>query len=221
MPLDGGAVQNVENPIQEIANNAVHTVDFLELARSLPHPTIANKNRERDQGLSLETHRLGLEQFGQNREKDHRSGVVKCCDALCFFRRNAQQEAFRKVSRQKVLCKRGTEAFGPVDAHSLVPGDLIRINLGDKIPADCRVAKVDDKTAFQVDQSSLTGEPRPVTKTAGISNAPSHGTAFNGTSLNIEANNLVFFGSCVVEGAAELLVIKTGEASLLGSLARC
>lgn len=232
MPLDGGAVQNVENvenPIQVIADNAVHTVDFLELARSLPHPTIADKNRKRDQGLSLETHRLGLEQFGQNALSfDNRSGVVKCCHALFFRRRHErirqrEQEAGYKIP-PIVWCKRGTEAFTKVDGHSLVPGDFIRVQMGDKIPADCRVAKVlthDDwstyclegNDAFQVDQSSLTGEHEYTTKTGGTSNAQSHGT-----SLNLEANNLVFLGTICCQGAAELLVIKTGEASLVGAL---
>src|SRR5438128_9467168 len=51
-----------------------------------------------------------------------------------------------------------------VDARTLVPGDIIRLYLGDVIPADCKLIQGD---YISVDQSALTGESLPVTKKTG------------------------------------------------------
>src|SRR5881396_2986934 len=51
-----------------------------------------------------------------------------------------------------------------VDARTLVPGDVIRLYLGDVVPADCKLIEGD---YISIDQSALTGESLPVTKTSG------------------------------------------------------
>ncbi len=51
-----------------------------------------------------------------------------------------------------------------VDARTLVPGDLIRLYLGDVVPADCKLIQGD---YISIDQSALTGESLPVTKKSG------------------------------------------------------
>src|SRR6266481_5114753 len=51
-----------------------------------------------------------------------------------------------------------------IDARTLVPGDIIRLYLGDVVPADCQLVQGD---YISVDQSALTGESLPVTKKSG------------------------------------------------------
>ncbi|GKV50368.1 hypothetical protein SLEP1_g57075 [Rubroshorea leprosula] len=78
------------------------------------------------------------------------------------------------------------------DAAILVPGDIITIKLGDIIPADARLLEGDP---LKIDQSALTGESLPVTK------SPS---------------DEVFSGSICKQGEIEAVVIATGVHSFLG-----
>ena len=91
-----------------------------------------------------------------------------------------------------------------INAEELVPGDIVRLRLGEKIPADCRIISCDD---LQVNTSQLTGESAPVTCTV------------NYTNLNfMESANLIFYSSMVVQGAGEAIVINIGDATVLGQV---
>lgn len=50
-----------------------------------------------------------------------------------------------------------------INAIELVPGDIITISVGDKIPADCRVIGI-NSSSFRIDQAILTGESQSVSK---------------------------------------------------------
>ena len=80
-------------------------------------------------------------------------------------------------------------------ARELVPGDLIRVRLGDIIPADARLLEGDP---IQVDQSALTGESLPVQAGTG---------------------DTVYSGSVVKQGEAEVLVHATGSSTYFGKTA--
>ncbi len=83
-----------------------------------------------------------------------------------------------------------------VPARELVPGDLIRLRLGDIVPADATLS-VDDP--LEVDQSALTGESLPVTCTQG---------------------DLVYSGSIIRQGESDALVAATGQNTYFGKTAR-
>lgn len=86
--------------------------------------------------------------------------------------------------------------MAPLGAGEIVPGDLIRLKSGDKIPADCRVISCN---GMKVDQSMITGESEPVD------------VVETAVDLNpLEARNIVFNGSLVVDGGAIVLAIRTG-----------
>lgn len=87
-------------------------------------------------------------------------------------------------------------AWTTVPARELVPGDLIRLRLGDIIPADARLLQGDP---IDVDQSALTGESLPV----------SHKTG-----------ETVYSGSIVKQGEIEALVQGTGKNTYFGRTAR-
>src|ERR1044072_2665117 len=57
-----------------------------------------------------------------------------------------------------------SEKWEQVDARTLVPGDIVRLYLGDVVPADCKLIQGD---YISIDQSALTGESLPVTKKSG------------------------------------------------------
>lgn len=54
-----------------------------------------------------------------------------------------------------------------IHASELVPGDIISVAVGDKIPADCRIISV-SSSSFRVDQAILTGESVSVHKSVGL-----------------------------------------------------
>ncbi len=72
-------------------------------------------------------------------------------------------EALKKQLAQKARVLRDG-IWHVLDARELVPGDIIRIRLGDVVPADARLIEGD---YLSVDQSALTGESLPVSKRAG------------------------------------------------------
>ncbi len=79
-----------------------------------------------------------------------------------------------------------------VAARELVPGDIIRIRLGDIVPADARLLQGD---SVEVDQSALTGESLPVTRKSG---------------------EALFSGSIIRQGEIEALVYATGANTYFG-----
>ncbi len=83
-------------------------------------------------------------------------------------------------------------AWATVAVRELVPGDVVRVRLGDVMPADLRV--LDDVT-LEVDQSALTGESLAVSRGQGDS---------------------LYSGSVLVRGEADALVCTTGAASFMG-----
>ncbi|MDP2098156.1 MAG: calcium-translocating P-type ATPase, PMCA-type [Methylobacter sp.] len=93
-------------------------------------------------------------------------------------------------------------------ADQLVPGDIVMLEPGDKIPADGRVILAHN---LEVDESSLTGESMPVTKElAALSLA---------TLPLAERSNMLYMNNAVTRGRAEMLVTATGMATEIGKLA--
>lgn len=96
-----------------------------------------------------------------------------------------------------------------VKAEDLVPGDIVTVAIGDRIPADCRVLTVHSNT-FQVDQSILTGESESVAKdTAAIKDAQ---------AVKQDQLNMLFSGTTVVTGNATAIVVLTGPNTAIGDI---
>lgn len=94
-----------------------------------------------------------------------------------------------------------------IDSSSLVLGDIILLDAGDKVCADARIIK---ETGLKVSESALTGESFPVSKF-------SHKLQ-NKLSIQ-EQNNMLFMGSNLTNGNCEAVVTKTGMNSELGRIA--
>jgi calcium-translocating P-type ATPase len=91
-----------------------------------------------------------------------------------------------------------------VEAVLLVPGDVVLLEEGDRVPADARL--IDGR--LQIDTSALTGESVPVTREAGDP----------GSETVLEARDLVFSGTSCTGGRARALVYATGMHTQLGRI---
>ncbi len=96
-----------------------------------------------------------------------------------------------------------------VDSDTLVPGDILIFEEGDKIPADCRVLSLID---LEVDEASLTGESKAVKKTI---------EALKTDKLVLgDQKNMLFAGTVVVRGKGKAVVVATGMYTELGKIAK-
>ncbi len=95
-----------------------------------------------------------------------------------------------------------------IDAADLVPGDVVLLSEGNRLPADIRLLH---GYSLKVDESLLTGESLPIEKDTAI--VPKE-------TLFISRGNVAFAGSTVVSGKAEGIVIATGLLTELGKIAR-
>lgn len=94
-------------------------------------------------------------------------------------------------------------------AEALVPGDIIIVAVGDRIPADCRVLSI-QSNSFSVDQAILTGESESVAKdTIRIRDVG---------AVKQDQVNMLFSGTTVVNGHATALVVLTGGSTAIGDI---
>jgi sodium/potassium-transporting ATPase subunit alpha len=120
------------------------------------------------------------------------------------YRAERAMEALQKFLPPQVLVNREGRSER-VLAEELVPGDLLIIAEGDRIPADARLVKCQD---LVVNNAPLTGESKPLSLTA---DAVSKRLA--------ESNNIVFAGCSVLKGSGEAVVFATGLRTEFGKLA--
>jgi Ca2+-transporting ATPase len=93
-----------------------------------------------------------------------------------------------------------------IDARDLVPGDILRLEAGQSVPADARII---ESTGVQADEASLTGESLPVAK---------HAESLPGDTVLPDRANMLYKGTIVVTGTARAVVGATGMATELGRI---
>ncbi len=137
-------------------------------------------------------------------------GVVVLNAALGFFQEGKAEgalEALRNMMVQECLVLRAGDQRR-LPARELVPGDLVVLEGGDKIPADVRFIEISDMHA---DESSLTGESVPVQKTI---------DALEGENLVPgDQKNCGFSGTYITRGTARAIVVATGRKTVFGQIA--
>jgi len=99
-----------------------------------------------------------------------------------------------------------------VNARDLVPGDIVEIAVGDKVPADVRLLEV-QSTALKVEQAALTGEAASVNKNALFMSE-------NKDEVLAQKENIMFAATDVVYGKCKGIVVKTGSATEIGKIAK-
>ena len=113
-------------------------------------------------------------------------------------------EGFKNLVPQYALAIREGEKVN-LKAEELTIGDIIEVKFGDRVPADMRVIEARN---FKVDNSSLTGESEPQSR----SNEYTHENP-------LETKNLAFFSTNAVEGTAKGMVVNIGDHTVMGRIA--
>ncbi|MBU1976245.1 MAG: calcium-translocating P-type ATPase, SERCA-type [Nanoarchaeota archaeon] len=94
-----------------------------------------------------------------------------------------------------------------IDARDLVPGDIVVLEEGDKIPADLRLI---EEIELEVDAAALTGESTPEAKDVEVINKDNISVA--------DMENMVFMGTIVVKGRGRGIVVSTGMQTEFGKI---
>ncbi|MGN7612287.1 cation-translocating P-type ATPase [Magnetococcales bacterium HHB-1] len=116
-------------------------------------------------------------------------------------------DALKKMSGTHSRVKRDGKWID-VDSSNLVCGDIIRLEEGDKVPADARLVKC---VRLAVDESALTGESLPVEK---------HDQKIDNTVPLAEQRNRVFSTTAVVKGHATAVITETAMDTEIGKISR-
>ena len=135
--------------------------------------------------------------------------VVVLNAALGFYqeyRAEATLAALKKMLAQHARVRRGGEVFN-IPAHDLVPGDIVLLEAGDRVPADGRVLAAHN---VEVAEAALTGESHAVGKLVDALPVGPHPLA--------ERSNMAYMNTVVNRGRLELLVCATGMATEMGRI---
>jgi len=116
----------------------------------------------------------------------------------CTVIRNYDQE------KNKDVVKAG-EPFIGFGAENLVPGDLVEVSSGNKVPADIVIVTCGD---MKVDHAALTGEPEHLPRQAGHTN-----------NDPFETKNVAFYGTFCTQGQCTGIVVRTGDRTAVGEIA--
>ncbi|MEQ1861383.1 MAG: cation-transporting P-type ATPase [Chthoniobacteraceae bacterium] len=136
---------------------------------------------------------------------------VTFVNALVGFLQESKAEKAIEALSKMVLTEATVRRDGQkhrVNSAELVPGDIVLLQSGDKVPADLRLLHV---RSLQVDESALTGESVPVEKQSAA--------LASGSGL-ADRKNLSFAGTLVTYGQAEGVVMATGNHTETGRIAR-
>ncbi len=137
------------------------------------------------------------------------SGTI-CLMAFIGFLQEAKAEramhALKELSSPKSKVKRNGK-LEIIPSNELVPGDLIILEPGDKVPADARLI---ESVNFKINESILTGEAMPVEKSI---------DPIQGKVPLAERRNMAYTGTIACYGRAKAIVVRTGMATEIGKIA--
>lgn len=123
------------------------------------------------------------------------------------FQAGKALDALRKMASPLATVIRDGQ-ISEIDASDLVPGDIVVVNYGNKIPADIRIVESNN---LQIEEAALTGESLPVEKMV---------EAIEGDNVPLgDRKNLLFMGTSVSHGRGKGVVIATGQHTEFGKIA--
>ncbi len=136
--------------------------------------------------------------------------IIMLTSAVIYYVQRFSTErilrSLQKKSAREVEVMRDGKLVS-VEVANLVPGDIVRLTEGDKVPADIRLIQED---VVRADESVLTGESVPVEKTT---------ETIHGKKEVYDQKNMLFQGSFVVSGSATGVVVYTGNTTEFGRIA--
>lgn len=137
--------------------------------------------------------------------------AIMLVSATIFYVQRFSTERILKSLQKKSAIKVDVLRDGAVvllTSEQLVPGDIVMIDEGEKVPADVRLIT---SSSLRVDESQMTGESVPIDKSP---------DALSGKKEIYEQRNMIFQGSFVIGGEATGVVVATGNATEFGKLAK-
>ncbi|MHB0857173.1 MAG: cation-translocating P-type ATPase [Anaerolineae bacterium] len=137
--------------------------------------------------------------------------VIVVLNALLGFTQEYRAEramaALRKLATPTVRVRRDGQ-IREVGVESLVPGDIVLLEAGDRVPADARLIEVAN---LRIEEAALTGESVPVSKSI---------MPIEGESVPLgDRINMAFMGTAVAYGRGNAVVTGTGMQTELGRIA--
>ena len=124
------------------------------------------------------------------------------------YRAERAIEALRRMAAPVAVALRDGDER-EVAARDLVPGDVVRLAAGARVPADARVTEA---VNLELDEAALTGESLPVAKVS---------EALAGADLALgDRRNIVYGGTAVTYGRGSAVVVETGMRTEFGTIAR-
>jgi magnesium-transporting ATPase (P-type) len=137
-------------------------------------------------------------------------GVVVINAIVGFIQEGRAESALsalaRAVGTEATVLRGGTTRR--IDAEQLVPGDIVHLAAGDRVPADLRLIHGRE---LRTAEAALTGESLPVAK---------HPAKLDADTLLADRRNMAYAGTHVVAGHGRGIVVATGEATETGRIAR-
>jgi len=140
-----------------------------------------------------------------------------CLGFFQEYRTEKTLEALKKIAAPTARVFRDGKLI-TLPAEKLVKGDIIRLEAGSRIPADCKILKL---SALECDESMLTGESVPVAKIVGRDalSAPNNGTPGGGILLSQAASfPTVYMGTTVTKGHGTAQVTAVGRDTEMGRI---
>ena len=127
----------------------------------------------------------------------------------CYQEGRAQQksQALLKLMGVRASVLRAGEMY-EVDGNEVVPGDIVWLETGNRVPADMRLLQAN---GLEIDESLLTGESLPVVKDPGWMGDDAAPMGYH--------RNMAYAGSIIIRGRATGVVVATGTATEIGRLA--
>jgi Ca2+-transporting ATPase len=123
------------------------------------------------------------------------------------YRAEKSLQALREMAAPKAaVVREGREIV--VDTREVVPGDLVRLRAGDRVPADLRLV---EEHNLQVDEAALTGESLAIEKGAALE--------LDDDTPLADRRNMVYTGTVVTYGRGDGLAVATGMGTELGRIA--
>jgi calcium-translocating P-type ATPase len=135
-------------------------------------------------------------------------GVIVINGAFSFWQEFRAEKAFvvlQKLLPQRVKVRRAGKVLN-VLASEVVPGDVLLLEAGDKVPADCRVV---ESFSLRVNNATITGESLPHSLNADVSDEADL----------IHSSNVLLAGTMIVSGEVTALTFATGPQTAFGQIA--